>query len=219
MNSGIKIRDSNVGDASILLSTGTFVTSQLPIHPTTGKMSAWCENPVELRPPPRWIEVRVLKRYLVTESLQLPNQSLRVCLAGSLPVEIILAELLIGHFALQHVVADHQDRVPDCHRRFLRTMPASEASVLRRKVAPLGARCSALADSVVSALRSHLEPLRVLPERRLPADSSLPGHIPAPRSQVAVGGKLAHVHPDLCDQSLSHPAVDARDGVEEFDLL
>jgi hypothetical protein len=32
------------------------------------------------------------------------------------------------------------------------------------------------ADSV-STLLSHLEPLRVLAERRLPADSSLPGHI------------------------------------------
>jgi hypothetical protein len=36
---------------------------------------------------------------------------------------------------------------------------------------------------------------------------------------MLVGGKLIHVHPDLCDQGLSHPAVDARDGVEEFDLL
>ena len=39
-------------------------------------------------------------------------------------------------------------------------------------------RLAALAASV-SVARSHLEPLRVLPERRLPADSSLPGHTPA----------------------------------------
>jgi hypothetical protein len=31
-------------------------------------------------------------------------------------VEVILAQLLIGHITLQHVVADHQDRVPYCHR-------------------------------------------------------------------------------------------------------
>ena len=49
----------------------------------------------------------------MTELLQLPNQSLRVRLTGSLPVEVILVELLIGNFALQHVVGDHQDRVPD----------------------------------------------------------------------------------------------------------
>src|SRR5829696_8013510 len=41
-------------------------------------------------------------------------------------------------------------------------------------------RAAARAASI-SALLSHFEPLRVLPERRLPADSSLPGHIPAPR--------------------------------------
>ena len=40
----------------------------------------------------------------------------------------------------------------------------------------LGCCAAARADSV-SALLSHLEPLRVLPERRLPADFSLPGHI------------------------------------------
>jgi hypothetical protein len=34
-----------------------------------------------------------------------------------------------------------------------------------------------------------------------------------------VGRKLAHVHPDLRDQGLSRSAVDARDGVEKFDLL
>jgi hypothetical protein len=36
---------------------------------------------------------------------------------------------------------------------------------------------------------------------------------------MAVGGRFAHVHPDLRDQGLSHPALDAQDGVEEFDLL
>src|ERR1035438_5070777 len=39
-------------------------------------------------------------------------------------------------------------------------------------------RDAALADSI-SAMRSHLEPLRVLPEKCLPADSLFPGHMPA----------------------------------------
>jgi hypothetical protein len=73
------------------------------------------------------------------------------------------------------------------------------------------------ADSV-STLLSHLEPLRVLAERRLPADSSLPGHIFKP-TKPGGGGKLAHVHLDLRDQGLSRSTVDARDCVEEFDLL
>src|SRR5664279_661547 len=39
-------------------------------------------------------------------------------------------------------------------------------------------RDAALADSM-RAMRSHLEPLRVFPEKCLPADSLFPGHIPA----------------------------------------
>src|SRR5450755_1687413 len=39
-------------------------------------------------------------------------------------------------------------------------------------------RAAALADST-RAMRSHLEPLRVLPEKCLPADSLFPGRIPA----------------------------------------
>lgn len=97
----------------------------------------------------------------MTESLQLTDQPLRVRLARSSLVEVILAELLIGHFALQHVVADHQDRVPHRHGSFLGTTPASEASVVRREVGPLE-RAAARADSV-SALRSHFDPLRVFP--------------------------------------------------------
>src|SRR3712207_1981302 len=93
-------------------------------------------------------------------------------------MEVILAKLLIGHFAFQHVVADHQNRMPDCHRCFLGTMPTLEAGVLRLEVGPFGTRgCVCRTDEGASL--SHFEPLRVLPERRLPADSSLPGHIPA----------------------------------------
>jgi hypothetical protein len=114
----------------------------------------------------------------VAKPLQLPNQSLRVRLAGSVLVEVILAELLVGHFALQHVIGDHQNRVPDCHSRFLGTTSTLEAGVLRLEVeVPLEREAACAAP--MRALLSHFEPLRVLPERRLPADSSLPGHIPA----------------------------------------
>src|SRR4051794_41704597 len=40
-----------------------------------------------------------------------------------------------------------------------------------------------------SAKSSHLEPLRVLPERRLPADWSLPGHCPAQDARCRADGK------------------------------
>ena len=73
----------------------------------------------------------------MTESLQLTDQPAPWRRPRSLPVEAILAKLLIGHFALQHVVGDHQDRVSHRHRCFLRAMPASKAGVVRRKVGPL----------------------------------------------------------------------------------
>jgi hypothetical protein len=75
----------------------------------------------------------------VTESLQLADQSLGVRLAGSPPVEVILAELLVGHLPLQHVVTDHQNRVPHRNGSFLGTTPSSEAGVVCRELGPLGA--------------------------------------------------------------------------------
>ncbi len=56
------------------------------------------------------------------------DQPLRVRLAGSSPVEVTFAELLIGHFALQHVVGGHQDRVSDRHGGFFGTTSAFEAA-------------------------------------------------------------------------------------------
>src|SRR4029453_6206711 len=87
----------------------------------------WCEVPRILQP---GVKIRAsnsllrglgqgFERYLVTESLQLTDQPLRVRLPGSLPIEVILAELLVGYSTLQHVVADHQDRVPTATAAFL----------------------------------------------------------------------------------------------------
>src|SRR3954452_24793942 len=49
-------------------------------------------------------------------------------------------------------------------------------------------RLALLAHST-SVWLSHLEPLRVLPVRRLPADSSLPGHMPAQEARCLAVGK------------------------------
>src|SRR3954468_7503094 len=95
-------------------------------------------------------------------------------------MEVLLPQILVGHFALQHVLAGPQDRVPDCHRGFLGSTTSSEACVSSPEVDTLRAR-GRVCRFAVSALRNHLEPLRILPERRFPADSSLPGHVPAPR--------------------------------------
>jgi len=50
-------------------------------------------------------------------------------------------------------------------------------------------RIAAIAASS-SAQSSHLDPLRVLPERRLPADWSLPGHRPAQEASCLAVGKI-----------------------------
>ena len=57
-----------------------------------------------------------------------------------------------------------------------------------------------------SAKSSHLDRSRVLPERRLPADWSLPGHWPALMSRR---GKAHHVGADLADHALGAAALDA----------
>src|SRR6266508_5173176 len=75
-------------------------------------------------------------------------------------------------------------------------------------------RAADFADSM-RVVRSHLEPLRVLPDRCLPADSSLPGHIPGPGGQASGGPELApHVHPDLGDDRLGRAPVPPGDGVK-----
>src|SRR5215212_8679711 len=105
----------------------------------------------------------------MTKSLQLTDQSLRVRLAGSSPVEVILAELLIGHLPLQHVVADHQDRVSHCNGGFLGTTSASEAGVVGPEVGPLGAcrGASRLGQRAPEPLRALTDLARATFARRL----------------------------------------------------
>ena len=65
---------------------------------------------------------------------------------------------------------------------------ANVTEITRRRIIGVAERLRYVPHS---AARSHLEPLRVLPERRLPADSSLPGHIAAHDARWrAVGNAL-----------------------------
>jgi hypothetical protein len=63
----------------------------------------------------------------------------------------------------------------------------------------------------VSAIDSHFDPLRVLPERRLPADSSLPGHRAGARSRAKrrMNAPPGHLlgHDELPDPVLGAPLV------------
>jgi hypothetical protein len=91
---------------------------------------------------------------------------------------IFFSNLLVKFAALENMVGDHQDGVAHRHGGFLGAtgIPFMRAYRPERWV-PLAFAAACAAP--MRALRSHFEPLRVLPERRLPADSSLPGHIPA----------------------------------------
>ena len=66
-------------------------------------------------------------------------------------------------------------------------------------------------DASASVALSHLEPLRVLPERRLPPDSWLPGAHAGPGGEMPRGGERAHVDADLGDQHLGGALLDAGD--------
>jgi hypothetical protein len=81
------------------------------------------------------------EHYLVTKSLKLSDQPIFVRLprAPAPIMEVILSEILISYFALQQVVADHQDGVSYCHRCLFGATSPLDASVLRPEVAPFGA--------------------------------------------------------------------------------
>jgi len=63
-----------------------------------------------------------------------------------------------------------------------------------------------------------LLPLRVFPERRFPADWSLPGHCPAHDARCPAEGEHAHVDADLGDQQLSGPLLHTRDRAQQLSL-
>ena len=69
-------------------------------------------------------------------------------------------------------------------------------------------RIAAIAASS-SAKSSHLEPSRVLPERRLPADWSLPGHWPAHDARCRGVAKL-EVVPSVVELRDGGPGVMVR---------
>src|SRR3954471_12119037 len=76
-------------------------------------------------------------------------------------------------------------------------------------------RIAAMAASS-SAKSSHSDPLRVLPERRLPADWSLPGQRPGPGREVPRGRELGHVGADLGEDALRAAALDAGHRAQQF---
>jgi hypothetical protein len=96
----------------------------------------------------------------VTEPLELAEELPLVAFDGVALLEVVVAQLLVGHALVQDVVGDDQDRVGDGHGGL----------------------------AWAAATPRHLEPLRVRPERCLPADSLFPGHTPAQEARWAAVG-------------------------------
>jgi hypothetical protein len=69
----------------------------------------------------------------------------------------------------------------------------------------------------LSASLSHLDPLRVLPERRLPADWSLPEHWPA-HEEVPGGREHRHVGADLGEDVLRAARLDPGQRAQHLNL-
>jgi len=68
----------------------------------------------------------------------------------------------------------------------------------------------------VSAIASHLDPLRVRPERRLPADSSFAGAEARPGGQMPRRREDAHVGADLGHDHLGGAPLHAGDRAEQL---
>jgi hypothetical protein len=71
-----------------------------------------------------------LQTHLIAQLLQTAHQ---LCLQLLLTflLEVIRSFFLIGFPRLHHLVIDHQNTVPDCHRRSFAPAPFTQASILR----------------------------------------------------------------------------------------
>src|SRR5512132_620553 len=121
--------------------------------------------------------VRGVQGDLVARALQLADQAVAVGLADVALQEPIGPEIRVRLPGRQQMPGDHQDRVRDRHDRLLVPPPSLQPGVLAGKIGALAA--SGGVGRLNERDRSHREPLRVVPARCLPADSLLPGQIPA----------------------------------------
>lgn len=122
----------------------------------------------------------------MAEPLELADELPLVVLGGVASLEVVLAQLLVRDALVQDVVGDHQHRMSHGHGGLARAPATPETVILGVQVGAL-VRLAALATSLKQP-PSHLEPLRVRPERCLPADSLFPGHTPAQEARWAAVG-------------------------------
>jgi len=101
--------------------------------------------------------------------------------------EPVRSELAEGDVVAGDVVVGDEDVVAGGADRFLLAAAAADLPVAGGEVGLLGARSGAGAS--LSAARSQWSPWRVLPERRLPPDWSVPGQMPAQETRRSALGK------------------------------
>jgi hypothetical protein len=75
----------------------------------------------------------------VAQPLELADELALVVLDGVALLEVVLAELLVGHALVQDVVGDHQHRVGDGHGGLARASATPQAVILGVEVGALGA--------------------------------------------------------------------------------
>ena len=124
-----------------------------------------------------------LKGDLVAEALELMDEAVGEGLAAIAQQQLVGPELLVRDAALKDVVRDDQDRVGGRDDGFLVTAPVLQSGVLAGEVRPFGS--GGRARAIGERPRSHFEPLRVLPEKCLPADSLFPRQVPAQDGEAA----------------------------------
>src|SRR5215217_2021971 len=75
---------------------------------------------------------------LVPQPLELADELPLVVLGGVASLEVVVAQLLVGHALVQDVVGDHQHRMGHGHGRLARTPATPQAVVLGVQVGALG---------------------------------------------------------------------------------
>src|SRR5215204_736887 len=127
-----------------------------------------------------------LQRDVVAESLELGDEAFGVAF-GVAALEVVAAEVVVGLAGGEHVPVGDQHRVFDGAERAAVSEARFQAPVLGGEVAVAGADGGQ--RGLFEGDPSHLQPLRVRPERRLPADWSLPGQRPAQEARCRAVGK------------------------------
>src|SRR5262249_1992998 len=131
-------------------------------------------------------------------------------LVGGTAIEVIGAKVLVHRSIPEHVVDGGQDGGDDGHDCLLRAAPGFDAVELRLQVAVF--LFYRRPRALTSVVLSQVPPLRRRRDRRLPALSSLRGHMPAHEMRCAAEGNRLMSIPisetTMCAPRFLMPGID-----------